>query len=647
MTGQKTLAYKSPAVKTPASLPGHAQNPSMSSHPSSTPMATAAIRDELLNLDSPAAALINSIASAQDGLGISTPLHGLPPTPAEPARSPEAERLHRLQQVVDTLATKMVGRGVSRDGVERIARVHGFEALWDEDILTIAGNIVELEIHFSPLSKDKVSDLVLKLNTADGESHTQNKATAVLKGQVDFDEDNMAAEDLRNFSTNIKYLAQMDRISTTPNAFEVTGSLHKAFRSIWEEEKKRMKWRSDIHHLCTGSLGRPNMDENPRLGLVLDYWKGRHEDEGNQVRESSTTSLLKASISCETGSSSIPTSLEWLSSKILQEYQAENGPTTGESLQQPAWNESSTNVVVEALADAMAVDNGTPKSLNLHFICELDPPILLPLNTALRLNAEYRSLDIDQSQAVTCSQALQNARNLVLPSTAPNTIELRWTRSLPSRNDSTIEHSYALYSSAVGSELWLYPVSRLKFSHPRDLAGMIPILRQYAVLWSLLSNLVIGPKPSAPPQSPTSPPSKRRIMKKSNKKPESLLETIPGPSNSNVLNIDISLDIVSDPTTSKLEVFAPLRQTLPPSRTTTTASPGKKVSHSSCRSSFIHFSILVKLNGLIEVSELSGVTSEKEAANLMGKVARMISVTEDIGLVLEWLVERENGDKKS
>jgi hypothetical protein len=169
----KSLAYKSPAVKTPASAHGHAHNLSVSSQPSSTPLGPAAAHDGLMNLDSPAMALMNSIpptgltplASAQNGLGITTQPQVIPTREPEPVRSPEADKLFRLQQVVDMLKTRMVGRGITRESVERIVRVHGFEALWDDDILTVAGTIVELENTFHSLSRDTVTDLCLTSKT--------------------------------------------------------------------------------------------------------------------------------------------------------------------------------------------------------------------------------------------------------------------------------------------------------------------------------------------------------------------------------------------------------------------------------------------------------------------------------------------------
>src|SRR5690242_10731771 len=60
----RPLSSKSPSMRTPASghgHHGHSHNLSTSSYPSSTPMAAPAIVDDMLALNSPAAALIASL----------------------------------------------------------------------------------------------------------------------------------------------------------------------------------------------------------------------------------------------------------------------------------------------------------------------------------------------------------------------------------------------------------------------------------------------------------------------------------------------------------------------------------------------------------------------------------------------------------
>jgi hypothetical protein len=636
----KSLAYKSPAVKTPASAHGHAHNLSVSSQPSSTPLGPAAAHDGLMNLDSPAMALMNSIpptgltplASAQNGLGITTQPQVIPTREPEPVRSPEADKLFRLQQVVDMLKTRMVGRGITRESVERIVRVHGFEALWDDDILTVAGTIVELEITFHSLSRDTVTDLCLKLNFADGESHLQDAATAVLKPQVGIADPGTPSyppENLDLFSTNVRYLAQMDRISTNPNAFEAVGGLYKTMHTIWEEEKKRTTWRDELQHLRKSTLGRPNMDRKPRLGVGIDYWRSRAGAKftGPESDTVDEEDMWRYHVSCEDGPASIVSTLQWLSPQILEDKKADTVFDADDGPQKPLWSDQKAPPKAEADADLdTAMTSESSELLNATFITEFIPEVLIPLNVALRLDGSGRSVAIDQNLAITCTRALQNARNAGVHGDNHRPLVSRWSRLLPLTDANPKTHSYALYSAAHGAELWFYPLSRITFGHPKHLVDIVPIARQYAVLWNLLRSLVTEPAPAAEPSITESVPDKRRITKRSNVKTKQQVElsqkVVASAEKGRTANIDISLDVVSDIDTCTLKLFAPLPST----------------AASKPRGRFVSYTILVKLNGILSVPEVSGLPGDAES--LKNKVCRMLTMTEDIGLVTEWLIEQ-------
>ncbi|RMZ86584.1 hypothetical protein DV736_g6190, partial [Chaetothyriales sp. CBS 134916] len=507
----KSLAYKSPAVKTPASVHGQAYAVSVSSQPSLTPLAAAAIHDELLALNSPAAALINSIVpsgltplpGSQDGLDITTPgQNALSASREGPlAGNPEAQRLARLQQAMASLKSKAIGRGVTRESVERVARLQGFEALWDEDVLTIAGNIVEIEINFSPLDRDRIVDLVLKLNPAEGDSQTQREAADILKKQVGA---GPAADDadLEAFARNIAYLAQMDRAAVQPNAFELAGSLYQTLSSIWDEEKRRMSWRSELHHTRKGAFGRVHYDEMQSLGLTLNYWQARPYDED-------TAAVFQAKFACETAAPSILPSQTWLTPEVLvSEPKADHVFETQESVLVPDWKLDTTQPdsgSADPQHSQTQADKPPVPTVNAHFLCELKPEILLPHNVALKLNSQADMFSIDQSRALTYQTALQKHRNTVAPPNDSNTTEARWTRRLAVfHSDDQFEyaaHSYTLYAAPPNSELWVVPTSKLSFSHPKDLATAIKVLRQYALVWSLLQSLVEHPMVTPAPKA--------------------------------------------------------------------------------------------------------------------------------------------------
>lgn len=660
-TAQKSLAYKSPAVKTPASVHSHVHYMSASSQPSSTPMAATAIHDELLALNSPAAALIASIAptgltplsSGQDGLGIST---HLPLSQGRDVRNPETDRLTRIQQVATLLKTRAATCCITREGVERIAQLQGFETIWDESNLNVAGSAVDLEIIFDPIDKDTVRDVVLNVNpTATGEPQLRKDGTQILKDDLTAQQANGLTgpwNTLEAFSANLRRLRQLDHVDSTTNCFEVIGGLYEAFQKIWDEEKSHLQWRNKLHHLCYGSVGRPGMDRKPRLGFSLNYWADKHEDfqTTNQIHgedhpaedEVEDSRLWTAQFYCEAGNFSIPVSKDWLAAEVLSKEVPENLlDSTIESLK-PKWRDPIADAATSQLqakddTDTIMMDppNAIPQMLNLHFVCSLDPEVLLPVNVAASLNTEINMIEIDQGAAMTYQQALQMYRNAKAVTAMEKQIERRWHRPVPVVNGSGKvefhEHSYALYSATNGTELWCLQVKELKLTHPKQFANAVQLMRQYALLWTLLKNLVEPASKSGHVQEEKTEIkfSSKKIMKRSNTKKwpqkKDLSSALQDVDNPHDLAIDFSLDLVSDGSKPRLNLFVPL----------VGATKGRQANNP-----FVSISIVINSACKIEIETTSGITF-LEQDKLKLKLARMLTRTEDIGIIIEWILLHE------
>lgn len=634
-------------MKTPASTHGHLHGLSVSSQPSSTPLGAIAIHDELLNLNSPAAALINSIAqnnltplpAGQDGLGLTvqTPL-----STRDGPKNPEAQRLHRLQQAVDQLKAKVAGRGITRAGIERVAKLHGFVVLWDDCNLVIAGEIVELEINFDKQTHDTIRDLSLKLNYEDGE-HVQQAGTDMLKGQVGIQTDSARtpADDLCDFASNIEYLAGLDLIVQKPNCFQLVNNLSSCLHDIWKEEKKRMHWRNDLHHLRKAAVGRPVDDRTPSLGLSIDIWQKESVEPPSTdggIKEASRAVIPKrkilwsAKISCETGSPSIVSTKDWVASNILTEGQPGQNPLDAQDhVYHPDWRESAAGLAIQAAETkdetSMDLDKKTtdlPQPLNVHFTCELDSEVLVPLPVLTKLNSEINMIDIDPRKAVTYHQTLKRKRNGGALQPTETLTEERWQRRLPYFDTKGCltwhEQSFKLYSSSPEAELWCYPISKTKFNHPRQLAELLPILRMHIVVWALLESIVMTDMQQTKPEEVTKGEQnqKRKITRRSNKP-----QPGDGSAAGAATNVDVSIDYLSNPSKTAIDVFASPR--------TGTLAKGKD--------SMLYFVIQIGLNGVIEVSSLSGV-HEKNSSSLKSKLGKMLTMTEDIGVVVQWLHAR-------
>ncbi|KAK5192552.1 hypothetical protein LTR99_009694 [Exophiala xenobiotica] len=661
----RQLSYKSPAVKTPASNQGHGHHVSGSSQPSSTPLGAVTLHDDLLALNSPAAAIMASMGSTgmtplpggADGLGITTNGQGSSLRPAGGPPNPAAERLHRIQLVADTLKSRVAGRGVTREGVERIAQLQGLNTLWtDEDSLTIAGQqIVDLEVIFDAVDRDRVKDVIFKLSgLASGE--LQEKGTQIFKENLKpmtVVDGNSRWTDLESYESNLQYLSQLDRIEGDTPCFNVVNDLYDAFQKIWNAEKERFNPSSARKHLRRSAVGKAYMDRKPRLGMSVDYWTRRPDapQSSEEDDKADNKDVYTARISCEQGAPFVIQMQDWVSDDVLtRSAQASDDAEVGKL--EPDWREhfhhagDLSQAGKENTNDASTEKpaEGVSSLLAMHFISTLSPEIYLPLNVAAALT-ELAMFEIDQELAVTYQKALQDHFNTTKARGAQSTSEERWPRCLPITTQGDPlryrRHSYALHSAQHASALWCYPVTCLKFTHPKQLSAAIPILRQYALVWSLLRSLVdygdaeLDGDLTAPynPKSTNTPGRPARSSKRSNTKImntrlNDLLSYKTTSASNDVLPVDVSLDTVSDSTKAKLDIYVPLDGRLAKGR----------------QSPFIFVSINICQDGKIEVNNLSGVQcgDEKDAA-LRNKIVQIISVTEDIGILVEWLLERARG----
>ncbi len=661
----RPLAYKSPAVKTPASAHGHGHHVSVSSQPSSTPLTATAIHDDILALNSPATALINSLGptgmtplgSAGDGLGITThlPAASTRGGAATTTLNPEMERIHRLQQVADTLKSRVAGHGVTREGVERIAQLQGFTTLWDDDNLTIAGNTVDLEVMFDADDRDRVTDVSLKLNTSESEEPTlQVQGTEVLKDNLKpFTRVRGVPQwtSLDTFESNLQYLSQLDHIEGGAPCFDAITDLYDAFQKIWKSEREHSKGRSFRQHLRHGAVGRPIMDRKPRLGLSLDYWVAREEfgaatGEDSLETLDNLTETYSARISCQPGAPLTMLAKEWLSDQVLApEAQSEldsETPILKPDWRDPAHAPETSDLVAKGDPEEPTTEKPagvSPTVLEMHFVASLFPEVHLPLNVAASLNVELAMLELDQELTVTYQTALQEQFNASKVGSAKTISEERWPRRLPTTTEDDPQrfrrHSYALHSAQPAATLWCYPIKQLRFTHPRQLADVLPTLRQYALVWSVLRSLVAyaateqDDRPdaadvlAAKASSATNRPTKRSNAKAATSKLHDLLGPNSHLTSGEVLPVDVSLDIISNISKARLDIYVPLHGNL------------AKDKHSP----FIFVSLNICRGGTIQVDRLRGVQPEgADDSSLRSRIVRIVTATEDIGLLVEWLL---------
>jgi hypothetical protein len=660
--GKRPFAYKSPAMKTPASAQHSHQIGAPSSQPSSTPLPGINLHDDLLALNSPATALIaglgstglTPLAGGGDGLGITNNMAlGHAPNGLSATVSPELQRFHNLRLVLDTLKDRIGGRGITKEGVERIAQIHGFTTLWDDENLTVAGNAVELEIVFDPV-QTHVSNATFKLNISETEEpQLQERGTQILKENLAAHNDFSTARQWKSpqdFEANIKYLSQLDHLEGGVPCFDAVKILYETFKKIWDAEETKVSYKGLRQHLKQGATGRATLDQDARLGLSLAYWvrrstKARHSSDHDGDSIDDPSDLYTAHIGFESGPPSIAWTTNWITDQILSSQVEgssildsitdilkpdwQDAYATGQDVD-PADKTSSQDVEMQGQGITL------PKLLNMHFVLSLLPEVYIPLNVASNLNVELTMLTMKQELATTYHKALQDHMNKATYAEVQPLSGERWSRSLK-LGFGTQHHTYALHPAQHGTALWCYPVNQLVFCHPRQVAHVLPILRQHALVWGILRSLVDDRSKDESSLGGLSDvaatnSSSQRRTKRSNAKPtatklDDLLNKSLRLAGQEALPIDVSLDVMSDLAKTRIDVIVPLR--------------GKSAQNR--QKPFIFLSFLVCAGGVLEMKDLRGVQGDNSNdMSLHRGVLRALELTEDLGLVAEKLLERAN-----
>ena len=581
------------------------------------------------------------LPGAQDGLGISNIIGPGQAIQAAHMQDPASVRRARLQEVVALLKTRMAGQGITRQGIERLASSSGFDLLPEDHKLGVLGHhCVELELTFDPSRDDVVQHAELKLNLAgpDADSEIQEGASRLLRSSL---EQKSGPQEpwgnLDGFRANLDYLGAMDRLSSNVNCFAAVRGLYETFQSIWTAEKRRLSWRSSLRHTCKGKIGMPGLDTGGKLGLSVDYWARDHERAESDPPASDHAAFNKphpdhwrACISCEGGLPSISKSFDWLSDTVLVSSDVSAAAQTTPDDLQPAWQ--AVPLDEETAADSIDKLLDIP---NVRFACHLYPPIFLPLNTPLLLHADAQTIEVNHDKMIAYQQVVDKSRS---PDVSVSSAVTRTHRSLAiytsDGQSKTIQHSYALYPP---QPFWCYRLDKFYFNHPRQMLEKIPVLRQHAMLWTLLSKPFEGGIHAASPtvQSKTlsttrsngqHPPTikvrSNRGLKRNNQastKSKFSKQTNNSLSASNhALNVDITIETNAIPTDTpqvRLNILVPLAR--PPA--------------------FLNLAVDVLLNGEVAVTSTTTKLSGEEMAK---QLTRVMQLSEDLGVLVEWAIAR-------
>jgi hypothetical protein len=541
-------------------------------------------------------------------------------------RGDEDERKRRLGMVVDILKTNK-GR-LSEAGIERLARRVGLESLWEDGMgsasagsmrtLIIAGSALALDIEFSnnvvkkvSLSFPEASDTVTK--------HTA-KAEDILLRDLEFaPNESPLTKMLDRFAGNLERLAALDKLSVIPglNCHEAIAGIYESLQKLHKWEVARLKEQDDMAGKeeayieraaeCTKS-GKPLMHTRDRLGLSLDYWQEKRRI--SDRKEEKTWSLL---VECAPLQNPLLRSLRvsenWISPEIQKaEPAAEDLFLIVENAPVLDWLEPDATLLPNQdppKLDAMeGIDQASAQKYpEVMFIAKFDPPIIVPYGLAMQI-CNSTSAQLDMYQTTTFD-------GLMFPQGPHDKVEPGETRIIKQRVEVPIfadgEKTTRTHKNTLFIEKLDYgrTLTELPFSHPRQLVEILPSLRQYAFLSTLLQK-------SFKCQSNPAPEVKKGTTK--NKK-EKFAEFMAGIS-TDELSIDISF--TTQPLPRIYLVF-----------------PFKK------RTANVTFDI--KLNGAVEVVSQNVIdpdVMEDGRALSVADLGKMLEITEDLGIWTEFVKKR-------
>ncbi|MCJ1450883.1 hypothetical protein MMC28_001217 [Mycoblastus sanguinarius] len=638
------------------------------------------------NMDSPTARAAAAMLMGTGGFGYGTGLTprgtGLTPLPtgltgavgsvsgAAIAQHQEEERKRKVEVIVGMLAGKW--GFVSQEGVERCATRLGLECLWEEGMgderkrtLAVAGNGVLVEIEFGG---EEVRGVVLSFpGSKDSIGARAWEGSQVLKRNLKGQGEGYVALD--HFAGNLERLGRMDRLGGEEiSCFDAVDGICKSLEKVfaWEikKEKRQKQGLVEEEVICRYS-GRPRMHTQGRVGLALQYWMERRllleqkktDDEMDvdkttmgDFEDDAALDIWSAIVECEASSAELYTSIRvsdtWVSEAVKKPTQPETNDFHSDESTIDWQEPPSPGTSLDAQADGAMNNNANllqqPKALNVCFVAKFEPPIVVPFQMALQIHQSVSS-SIPQEVMLSTYDVLLfadiDAKDP--PLSSPRSVEKTVKSHNPTADTPTYhKHRYALFTQPQD---YARAITRLPFSHPRQIIAILPVLRQWALTSTLLRRLFATAHADEEPHSPElSGNAPQYCVQASFQSIDDelaafLAEPLPNStaaSPSNFRNVDINLSIAPFP---RFNLHFPNPRY-----------GGKLAS----------VGFTVGLNGVFEgvdvddggpasvgngiSADVHGEVEEEkrtERVRMREKVKKVLEIAEDIGFLVEWMVK--------
>jgi hypothetical protein len=417
-------------------------------------------------------------------------------------------------------SVKQTNKGrVSEEGTERLARRVGLECLWEEGMgtggkartLILAGNSFSLDINFINNLADTVS--LSFLDAPDiVTSHAKDAENILVDNLKVGPEESPLTKMLDKFAVNIERLAALDKLSVVPalNCHAAIAGIYESLKRLheWEiarlKEEEGMAGKSEEYiektALCTKS-GKPAMNAGDNVGLSLLYWQEGQSKKPDgkkttKAKRPKTWSLVIEVAQCPAMEyPPVRVSDKWISPEIKKPNPTADDLLLATSGPVLDWQDPENVLLAPNEADKSEnAMEGIEQNLNapgsklpdVRFVARLDPPLVVPYGVAVQI---YNSTAAHLDQF-----PISTFDSLLFPQPSnekgePDGVHRRLPRQqeVPVFGESG-EMEKKLHNNTLTVPKLEYgrALTEVPFSHPRELVDMLPILRQYARLSTLL-----------------------------------------------------------------------------------------------------------------------------------------------------------------
>ncbi|KAL1799634.1 hypothetical protein ACET3X_003671 [Alternaria dauci] len=651
----------------------------------------------MMSYDSPAVLnMLNDVASSgMGGVGMGITMSGLGMSSlgmsaSAMGRADEAERSRRLRAIIDIVGKKP-GR-VSEEGLLQLCKKMGIpcEKHMDEPRTwsLLIGDEALCDVTFK---NDEIASVNLQtgLDESRPDLHVGTTGSEILvRSLKPLPGQSKLNVTLERFSESLEKLLTLDKLGSAQNGgvscYNAIAGVYTSLRKLFEHEKKTelaarapderfRAHKAEREVLCKKS-GRPRLNGGSCLGLSLEYWMDGRLHVDSRLASStypedapkSHNKMYSLTIECEASPSTLYTPIrisdDWISYRIEKPADTHDANTALDTMLLHASSSSSSSSCIDWLDpkptylelaasqtaddDAMNLDAAAGRLPNVRFVAKFNPPLVVPFAVYMQLyqmvGIEPRTDDFRPETFVGLALRPGEPDPGMSGTFGDRTLELRSSRKVlvvDGHSEADRRHDMSLF---VPKLEYSRTLESLPFSHPKQVVEMLPILRQYAHMTTLLkASFYEEPKKRVPTHKlgkeqltpPRTPDKSVKAELPSLQLDVSMNYTPPSPRLT--LHIPHPLAASASPLDSEPEtIIADLLSDLGAPRSAPFRAP-------------LALAVDVVSNGELVVTEQNVVKERDGAEEKVKRLAKALEVADDLGMWAEWVrqqVTREEGE---